>query len=140
MSQRKRRETGGAAAKSRALSENEVALVDVLKWLLAEVKNDAIARRQECRWTSPVLIAAAILWVWLDEPTLTGRYARSLKIARRLFRAVPEISYQAFIKLLSFARPRVRHLNVATFRQNVGFFERSARTLARCGYVSLQAA
>ena len=44
-----------------------------------------------------------------------------------------------FNGLVNFARPRVRHLNVATFRQNVGFFERSTRTLARCGYVSLQA-
>ena len=100
MSQRKRKAADVGAATSRALSENEVALSGALEWLLAEVKNDAIFRRQECRWTTPVLIAVAILWVWLDEPTLAGRYERSLKIARRLFRAVPKITYQAFIKQL----------------------------------------
>ena len=107
MSQRKR--TGGESkrksavdgvAESRALSENEAALADVLKWLLDEVNNNAIPLRRDCRWTTPVLIAIAILWVWVDEPTLTGRYARSLKIGRRLGRAVPKISYQAFIKRL----------------------------------------
>ncbi len=82
------------------LSENETALAGVLKWLLADVKKDALAWRPECRWTTPALIAVAILWVWLDEPTLTGRYERSLKIGRRLYRAVPKVSYTAFTKLL----------------------------------------
>ena len=100
MSQRKRKATGVGAATSRALSENELALAGALEWLLADVKKDALVRRLECRWTTSVLIAVAILWVWLDEPTLAGRYGRSLKIARRLFRAVPKITYQAFIKQL----------------------------------------
>ncbi len=88
------------SAESRELSENEVALADMLEWLLKELKDNAIAMRKECRWTTPVLIAIAVLWTLLDEPTLTGRYARSLKIGRRLFFAVPKISYQAFIKRL----------------------------------------
>ena len=100
MSQRKRKATGVGAATSRALSENELALAGALEWLLADVKKDALVRRLECRWTTSVLIAVAILWVWLDEPTLAGRYGRSLKIARRLFRVVPKITYQAFIKQL----------------------------------------
>lgn len=87
-------------ADSRALSENETALAGVLQWLLADVEKDAIAWRKECRWTTPTLIAVAILWVWLDAPTLTARYERSLKIGRRLFRTVAKVSYPAFIKLL----------------------------------------
>ena len=100
MSQRKRTATGVGTATSRALSENELALAGALEWLLDDVKHDALERRLECRWTTPVLIAVAILWVWRDEPTLSGRDGRSLKIARRLFRAVPKITYQAFIKQL----------------------------------------
>src|SRR5665213_2105464 len=83
-----------------ALSRNEIALAGVVKWLLAVVKDDAIAWRPECRWTAPALIAVAILWIWLDGPTLTGCYKRSLKIGRRLYAAVPDVSYTAFTKLL----------------------------------------
>ena len=79
-----------------------------------------------------MLIAVAILWVWRDEPTLAGRYERSWKIARRLFRAVPKIGYQALIKplgrhttaVLDWIKPLLRrrlqrslaaHLEVAGF-------------------------
>lgn len=102
MSQRKQSMAGTASADSAgaALSENERDLADVLRWLLADVKAGAIPMRRECRWSIPALFAVALLWVWLDEPTLTRRFAKSLKIGRRLFQSVPKVSYQAFIKLL----------------------------------------
>ena len=77
-------------------------------------RGDSDAARM--RGATPAWCAVAWLWVWFDEPTLTKRFAKSVKIGRRLFRGVPKVSYQAFLKLLgrhtaaawTLLRPRLR--------------------------------
>lgn len=74
----------------------------VFRWLLAGIDWKSIAFRRESCFSPRGLALVALLWSWSDQTALTQRFARALKIARRLFACdVPRtISYQAFMKRL----------------------------------------
>src|SRR6476646_5428316 len=74
----------------------------VISWLLAEADFGGLKPPKDGRWSFRGLVVMALLWVWSDEATLTGRFSAVLQIAGRLWpRDVPRsISYQAFTKRL----------------------------------------
>lgn len=74
----------------------------VLDWLLADADFSDARFRDLCTWTPHGLAAAALLWAWSDEPTLTARFEAARKIALRALglTAVTARTYQAFLKLL----------------------------------------
>lgn len=74
----------------------------VISWLLAEADFGGLKPPKDGRWSFRGLVIMALLWVWSEETTLTGRFSAVLQIAGRLWpRDVPQgISYQAFTKRL----------------------------------------
>jgi hypothetical protein len=78
------------------------ALKRALDWLLASADLSDVVFRRECTWGPKDLIAAAILWAWSDEKTLTERFvvARKVTLTMSAMSQVPARSYQAFLKLL----------------------------------------
>src|SRR5512135_3088058 len=74
----------------------------VLDWLLAPADFSGARFRDPCTWSPRGLTAAALLWAWSDEPTLTTRFVAARKIAIRAFGLDDRTAttYQAFLKLL----------------------------------------
>lgn len=74
----------------------------VLDWLLAGADFADARFRDTCTWTPRGLTAAALLWAWSDETTLTARF----EVARKIVIRTSELTegtartYQAFLKLL----------------------------------------
>src|SRR5262249_48723178 len=58
--------------------------------------------RDLCTWTPHGLTAAALLWAWSDEATLTARFEAARKVALRALGLTGSTArtYQAFLKLL----------------------------------------
>lgn len=77
-------------------------LYQVFQWLTPARCFQSIQFRRDCAWTPRMLVFAALLWSWSDFSKLGRRFQQSLKIIRGLFKKqhVPEVSYQAFMKLL----------------------------------------
>lgn len=77
-------------------------LRQVIAWLLAAADFGMLKPPKDGRWSFRGLVTMALLWVWSEETTLTGRFAAVLEVACRLWpREVREpISYQAFLKRL----------------------------------------
>jgi hypothetical protein len=74
----------------------------VLEWLLGGADFSDAHFRDLCTWTPHGLTAAALLWAWSDEATLTARFEAARKIALRAL-GLTELTartYQAFLKLL----------------------------------------
>jgi hypothetical protein len=74
----------------------------VLDWLLAGANFSDARFRDLCTWTPHGLTAAALLWAWSDEATLTARFEAARKVAIRSL-GLTELTartYQAFLKLL----------------------------------------
>src|SRR3954452_24556507 len=74
----------------------------VLHWLLAYADFSAVSFRDTCTWTPRGLTAAALLWAWSGEVTLTERFDAARKIAIRAL-GLGELTaktYQAFLKML----------------------------------------
>jgi hypothetical protein len=74
----------------------------VLDWLLAGTDFSRARFRDTCTWTPQGLAAAALLWAWSDEATLTARFEAARKIAIRASGLTEWTArtYQAFLKLL----------------------------------------
>lgn len=74
----------------------------VLDWLLAGANFSEARFRDLCTWTPHGLTAAALLWAWSDESTLTARFEAARKIAIRALGLTEWTArtYQAFLKLL----------------------------------------
>jgi Transposase DDE domain len=74
----------------------------VLDWLLDPADFSAARFRDLCTWTPRGLVAAALLWAWSDEATLTERFEAARKIAIRTLglSTLTAQTYQAFLKLL----------------------------------------
>jgi len=85
-----------------ASETNAADLFKVFQWLTPARCFESIQFRRDCRWTPRMLVFAALLWSWSDFSKLGQRFQQALKIIRGLFKKqhVPEVSYQAFIKLL----------------------------------------
>ena len=77
-------------------------LYKVFQWLTPARCFHAIEFRRDCAWTPRTLVFAALLWSWSDFSKLGRRFQHALKIIRGSFKKqhVPEVSYQAFVKLL----------------------------------------
>src|SRR3954470_4023092 len=74
----------------------------VLHWLLAYADFSAVSFRDTCTWTPRGFTAAALLWAWSGEATLTERFDAARKIAIRAL-GLGELTaktYQAFLKML----------------------------------------
>lgn len=74
----------------------------VVSWLVGEADFGLLKRACDSRWSFRGLVMMALLWVWSEEATLTGRFAAVLPIARSLWpqELAAAISYQAFLKQL----------------------------------------
>jgi hypothetical protein len=74
----------------------------VLHWLLAYADFSAVSFRDTCTWTPRGLTAAALLWAWSGEATLTERFDAARKIAIRALGLgeLTATTYQAFLKML----------------------------------------
>ena len=81
---------------------NAQAILSAMNDLFSNVDWRAIQFRQDCRWSVRGLVMAALIWAWSSNKTLTGRFARALRIVRRLGRgfAPAKASYQGFLELL----------------------------------------
>jgi len=81
---------------------NSAYLLEALQWLFRGVRFAEVSFRAECTWTPRWLAAAALLWVWSGEATLTERFACSRRLVAHLRDdgVQPAGSYQAFLKLL----------------------------------------
>jgi Zn-dependent protease with chaperone function len=87
----------------KSASETHAAdLYKVFQWLTPAGCFDGIKFRRNCGWTPRMLVFAALLWSWSDFSKLGQRFQQTLKIIGGLFKKqhVPEVSYQAFMKLL----------------------------------------
>jgi Transposase DDE domain len=108
-------------------SYNFQALQDAMQWLLPSASVFSIGFRADCTWSVLGLVYTALLWVWSDQDTITGRFATArkicIKVLGRLARGqggkVLATSYQAFMKMLRNWTPRLV-LEVSTvFRQRM---------------------
>lgn len=77
-------------------------LQTVISWLLAEADFGGLKPPKDSRWSFNGLVMMALLWVWSEEVTLTGRFSAVLQLAGWLWpQDVPQvISYQAFTRRL----------------------------------------
>jgi hypothetical protein len=85
-----------------AAGTNAADLYKVFQWLTPIHCFQSIKFRSDCKWTPRLLAFAALLWSWSDFSKLGRRFEQALKIIRGLFKKqhVPNVSYQAFTKLL----------------------------------------
>jgi hypothetical protein len=77
-------------------------LREAIEWLVLPKAFADVQFRKDCTWTAWTLAAAAMLWAWADEPTLTERFASIRQIIQNAFGVQQELagSYQAFLKML----------------------------------------
>jgi len=96
-------------------------LLLALVWLFGGVSLNVIMLRQDCTWTAPGLMYAAILWAWSDEKTLGDRFAVARKIIMFWFpgQLQPAESYQAFVKLLRKWTDPLIELSKTVFRRRM---------------------
>jgi hypothetical protein len=76
-------------------------LAAALGWLTGVDWKD-IRFRQDCGWSVPSLVTAALLWAWSGETSLQERLEQTLENLHRMggHKAPHSTSYQAFLKLL----------------------------------------
>jgi hypothetical protein len=81
---------------------NSQYLLEALSWLFATVDFSSLQFRQDCSWLPRQLAAAALLWVWSDEPSLGERFAAAHRLVEHLYQPVRSFagSVQAFQKML----------------------------------------
>lgn len=77
-------------------------LCDAIRWLVSPEAFNEIDFRKDCTWTPWLLVAAAMLWVWSGEPTLTERFETARSIAQESLGVQCQLagSYQAWMKML----------------------------------------
>jgi hypothetical protein len=77
-------------------------LREAISWLASPQAFDDIKFRKDCTWTPWLLVAAAMLWVWSGEPTLTERFDTARSIVQADFAVQGQLagSYQAWTKML----------------------------------------
>lgn len=77
-------------------------LCRAVRWLVAPDAFAQIEFRKDCTWTPWLLVAAAMLWVWSGEPTLTERFETARSVVQDAFAVQHELaaSYQAWMKML----------------------------------------
>ena len=96
-------------------------LRQVPDWLSIAIGDALPTFQRDCSWTPKGLIAAAILWAWSDETTLTQRFvvARKIIIASAIGPERLAHSYQAFLKMLRRGTPMLIAVLLKAFRQRI---------------------
>jgi len=96
-------------------------LYKVFQWLTPTRCFDGIQFRRDCGWTPRMLVFAALLWSWSDFSKLGQRFQQALKIIRGLLKKqhVPEVSYQAFMKLLHRWTDRLLECVLGAYRDKM---------------------
>ena len=106
----------------KAASETHAAdLYKVFQWLTPARCFASIEFRRNCGWTPRTLVFAALLWSWSDYSKLGQRLGQALKIIRGLLKKqhVPDVSYQAFMKLLQRWTDRLLECLLAAYREKM---------------------
>ncbi len=62
-----------------------------LQWMLGQSLAE-VRFREDCTWSPMHLAAAALLWAWSDEGTLTERFATARRIAALIYRPQQEFA------------------------------------------------
>ena len=77
-------------------------LCRAVRWLVTPDAFSRIEFRKDCTWTPWLLVAAAMVWVWSGEPTLTERFDTARSVVQDAFAVQHELaaSYQAWMKML----------------------------------------
>ena len=72
-------------------------LCEAVRWLVTPDAFSGIRFREDCTWTPWLLVAAALVWVWSAEPTLTERFETARSVVQEAFAVQHEFagSYQA---------------------------------------------
>ena len=96
-------------------------LREAIDWLLAGASLSGVKFRDDSSWTPLRLIAAALLWAWSDEKTLSDRFAVACKIVSRGWRLKNPLasSYQAFTKMLRRWTPDLLRAVQKIFRRRM---------------------
>lgn len=103
-------------------------LCEAVRWLVTPDAFSGIRFREDCTWTPWLLVAAALVWVWSAEPTLTERFETARSVAQEAFAVQHEFagSYQAWMKMLvRWTTPLLNGLLVALRRRMRRRFARS---------------
>jgi hypothetical protein len=106
----------------KAASETHAAdLWKVFQWLTPARCFESVEFRRSCHWTPRTLVFAALLWSWSDFSKLGRRFQQASQIIRGLFKKqhVPEVSYQAFIKLLDRWTDRLLECLLTAYRDKM---------------------
>jgi IS4 transposase len=106
----------------KAASQTHAAdLYKVFQWLTPADCFESIEFRRDCRWRPRMLVFAALVWSWSDYSKLGQRFGQALKIIRGLFKKqhVPEVSYQAFMKLLCRWTDRLLECLLGAYRDKM---------------------
>jgi hypothetical protein len=106
----------------KAASETHAAdLYKVFQWLTPSGCFESIQFRRDCGWTPRMLVFAALLWSWSDFSKLGQRFQQALKIIRGLLKKqhVPDVSYQAFMKLLHRWTDRLLECLLGAYRDKM---------------------
>lgn len=92
-----------------------------LQWLLGQSLAE-VRFREDCTWSPMHLAAAALLWAWSDESTLTERFVTARRIAALIYRPQQEFarSYQCFMKLLRRWTPELLARLTTALRRRMG--------------------
>jgi len=103
-------------------------LCKAVRWLVTPDAFVKIRFREDCTWTPWLLVAAALVWVWSAEPTLTERFETARSVVQEAFAVQHEFagSYQAWMKMLvRWTSPLLNGLLVALRRRMRRRFARS---------------
>jgi hypothetical protein len=87
-------------------------------WLVSPEVFADIEFREDCTWTPWLLVAAAMVWVWSGEPTLTERFDTARSLAQEAFGVQCQLagSYQAWMKMLVRWTSPLRSVLLGTLR------------------------
>ena len=60
-------------------------LREAVRWLVTPDVFAGVEFRKDCTWSPWLLVAAAMLWVWSGEPTLTERFETARSVVQEVF-------------------------------------------------------
>jgi hypothetical protein len=77
-------------------------LREAVRWLVTPDAFAGIEFRKDCTWSPWLFVAAAMVWAWSGEPTLTERFETARSVVQEAFAVQHKIagSYQAWMKML----------------------------------------
>ncbi len=96
-------------------------LREAIRWLVTPEVFADVEFRKDCTWTPWLLAAAAMLWVWSGESTLTERFDTARSIVQEAFGVQCQLagSYQAWTKMLVRWTARLLSVLVVALRRRM---------------------